>query len=61
MLLKESWVRRRGQILERILHNTGPVFVLPLGLAVLVFGGADRAKLLKRIEPFVIKNHPICF
>lgn len=49
--LKKSWVRRRRQILERILHNTNPmVFPLLSGLAVLLLGGADRAKLLKRIE-----------
>ncbi|MGH7180967.1 MAG: hypothetical protein ACREJN_03200 [Nitrospiraceae bacterium] len=53
---KESLERRQGQTLERILHNAGSGFVLELGLAMLVFGGADCAKLLRRIEPHTVKT-----
>ncbi|MGH7181357.1 MAG: hypothetical protein ACREJN_05205, partial [Nitrospiraceae bacterium] len=61
VLLKESWVRRRGQLLNRVLHATGPAFVLELGLAVLVLDGADRGKLLKRIDYHIVNPDRICF
>jgi hypothetical protein len=60
--LPESWGRRRGPILEGILHGIGPVIMLEeglmLGLAVLLLGGADRDKLLKRIEQHLLKPRP---